>query len=376
MTVPYRFMPWSRRGSARAPMPTLRAARAGDAAEDHGRPDAAGEAGRRHGHRRLRQCRPHALRPGRHHRHRPAPDRAHRPPPQHHRLRAELPGHRRLRSARLPLAADPCACRCERASATLAGSRGRRAQAGRAAHARRRPAAAIDPSHGAAGRERIARPGRVVAVGAYAGAVAGRRRPERQPGPGRDAAVGRNECPARAQHLAPRLPAPSHAEHRLCRLRRPRDRRRLQARSRPAGGRRDARSGLAARGAERPRAAGLLLLDFFDRPGRRHRDAGAAPADASPVRRRRDAAEPAAPHRRAAGVRRRRPSSLRRTDAGADGLRRRDGLARLHARGQQRDLRRQARRDAQQRRPACCHRHRGGRPCADARAADLRRVPG
>jgi hypothetical protein len=75
------------------------------------------------------------------------------------------------------------------------------------------------------------------------------------------------------------------------------------------------------------------------------------------------------------GVCRRRPPAVRRSDAGPDRFRRRDGVAGVHSRGEQRGLCREVEGDPQQRIDARRRRHRSRQTCPDPFAADLWRVP-
>ncbi len=131
--------------------------------------------------------------------------------------------------------------------------------------------------HGAGGRRqgRAAAARRIVVVGARAGGDA-RDRQRRHP----DRPAGRSG----EQRLAPDLPAPARAEQGLRRLRRAGVRAGAAARPRPrrleARGDGHARPGLESRRRRERAAAGLLPLGVLDRPGRRLRVAGAAPAHA------------------------------------------------------------------------------------------------
>ena len=103
MTIPYRFVPWARRGLARAH--TQSRHRIGGRSPTRPRITVGltlqAKQRRHHRDRGVGQRRPDALRTGRRDRHRSASDRAHRSAAERHQLRAELPRDRRLRSARL-----------------------------------------------------------------------------------------------------------------------------------------------------------------------------------------------------------------------------------------------------------------------------------
>ena len=199
------------------------------------------------------------------------------------------------------MAADAGARRRHRPSAAVAGARGRRARESRRRPrcAAGRPLPSISADRGA-GADRVARPRRVVVVGAHAGGLAGRRgtpiaaqalSAEMQAIPERN--ISRLVCPRRltprTDYVACVVPATDGG--------------RLRGLGQPVA-RRHTRARLVAGGADRHRAAGLLLTGS-SRPGRSatsKRSRGACARRRSTAATRRCSQQLRA-HRRAAGVR-------------------------------------------------------------------------
>ena len=277
-------------------------------------------------HRGVGQRRSHAVWARRHHRHRSAPRRAHRSQAQRHELRAELSRDRRLRSARLSLAADAGASEREQQLSALAGARrarSRRVEPPAVKPGRPLPSVKLTAEQVA---DRIARSLRVVAVGACTGGLGTRR--QRRPRRSRRRAeavpernISRLVCPRRLEprknYVACVVPATDGGRLRGLG-------RRVQSATLTAHG-----TALQPADIELPVYYSLGILD---RAGRRHRNSGAALETAGAVRGRQGLIGTAAAYRRAASHRRWRSPSVRRRDAGPHDLRRRDGVARLQAR--------------------------------------------
>ena len=271
MPISYQFLPWVRRGLAVA-------------LDVAGQPRCRGTARRARQRTRRRHAgcaaqwhRDHAAadapaRSGRCDRHRPAAGGSHRSEAIRDELRAELSADRRLRSARLPVDVDAGESAGRPSSSVAGADRPRGRQDRPPAHGVRR-AAAIDSHQGRRCRQRVARPRRVLVVGARATGQRGR---------GEDR-VGSAEQ-AEQQHLSSRVSAPTEGTDRLRRVRGTGVRAGTTARTRSGSRRRrsgddDARAGVEQERGDRRHAAGLLPLGILDQPEGRLRVALPAPAN-------------------------------------------------------------------------------------------------